>query len=77
MRVQDIIIGENYRHISSPNIAYAKAIKIIRPKDRNFLKTEEEKKLKIVVVKCAWSMWKDEELFYTRYYRPCDLVKES
>jgi hypothetical protein len=82
MRVQDIVIGETYRHRDHPNYAYAKALKIIRPmakyKQKNALDlTEAEKAIKVVCVKCEWSLSKNDIFGFIKYFRPCDLVKEE
>lgn len=82
MRTQDIVIGETYRHRGSPDYCYAKALKIIRPmakfKQRYaFGFTDEEKSAKCVCVKCEWTLDKNGASGFIKYFRPCDLVKES
>jgi hypothetical protein len=77
MRTQDIKIGETYRLRNSPNYGYAKALKIIKPNKDNFWKTEDEKTLKVVAVRCEWSTSKNDTFGLIKYFRPCDLIKEK
>lgn len=81
MRTQDIIIGEYYRHRDHPDYAYAKAIKIIKPMAKHKQKyaydlSEEEKAVRYVCVRCAWSISKDDAFSLIKHFRPCDLVKD-
>jgi hypothetical protein len=80
MRTQDIVIGEYYRHRTSPNYAYAKALKIIKPMAKFKQKyayglTEEEKRVKTTLVKCEWTVSKKDKIGLIKYFRPCDLIK--
>ena len=80
MRTQDIVIGETYRHRSHPNYAYAKVLKIIRPvpeykKKYMFGLTKEELNVKTVIVKCEWTINKNDPFGLIKYFRPCDLIK--
>lgn len=82
MRTQDIVIGETYRHRTSPNYGFAKVIKIIKPMAKfkqqyAYDLTPEEKVVKIVCVKCEWTIGKDDDFGLIKYFRPCDLVKEK
>ena len=80
MRTQDIVIGETYRHKDHPNYAYAKALKIIRPmadyKKKYLDLTEDEKKIKVVCVKCEWTLSKNASFGLIKYFKPSDLVKD-
>ena len=81
MRTQDIVIGETYRHRNNPNYAYAKALQIIRPmsdfkKKHAYGLTEEEKNVKVVCVKCEWTIGKNDSFGLIKYFRPCDLAKD-
>lgn len=69
MRPQNIRIGESYRHGTSPRYAYAKAVKIIWPK------TGYENPHSYTIVKCEWTVGKDEPIGLIKYFRPYDLVK--
>ena len=75
MRTQDIKIGETYRHRTSPDYGYAKAIEIIKPKPKYLQKTEIDKQIKYTVVKCKWSIYKNDTFGLIKYFRPCDLIK--
>lgn len=81
MRTQDIVIGETYRHHNHSSIGYAKAIKIIRPMAKFKQKyaydlSDDEKAVKVVCVKCEWTICKNDSFGMIKYFRPCDLVKE-
>jgi len=52
MRTHDIIIGAVYRHKTSPNYAYAKALEVLKPKPAYKCRTEIEKHIKVVLIKC-------------------------
>lgn len=79
MRTQDVVVGETYRHVDSPNYCYAKVIKIIKPMAKYKQKyaglTEVEKQFKVVIIKCEWSQSKNDTFGLIKYFRPCDLVK--
>lgn len=83
MRTQDIKIGEYYRHRTNPNYAYAKAIKVLKPiktkcnRKYAYDRTEEEKNITYTLVKCEWTITKDDTFGFIKYFRPCDLVKEK
>jgi len=67
MRPQDIKIGEYYRHRTSTNYAYAKAVRVLKAK-------EAENTNSYAVVKCEWSVDKDDKFWLIKYFRPCDLI---
>ena len=74
MRTQDIKIGEYYRHRTSPDIGYAKALEIIKPKPLYRCHTDVEKNIKHTVVKCEWTTDRDNRSGFIKYFRPFDLV---
>lgn len=67
MRKQDIIIGKYYRHKNSLNYGWAKAIKVLNPK-------EKPNKNTYSVVKCEWTLRKDDSFGLIKYFKPSDLV---
>ena len=77
MRTQDIVVGEYYRHVSSPTYGYARAIEILRPKPAYKCKTEFERAIKTTVVRCAWSVDKDNLYGRIRYFKPAFLQKDQ
>ena len=78
MRTQDIKIGEYYRHRTSPDYAYAKAIEILKPKPKYLQRTAIDKEIKCTVVKCEWTVDKNSKgLILIKYFRPCDLIKDK
>jgi hypothetical protein len=70
MRPQDIKIGEYYRHIVDSNYGWAKALEILKPKQRENYNT-------YTVVRCEWTIHKGDSFGYIKYFRPCDLVREE
>lgn len=70
MRPQDIVIGEYYRHRDHPNYAYAKALEVINPKTG--VNTHGYK-----IVKCEWTISKNDSFGFIKYFRPTDLIKEN
>lgn len=70
MRPQDIKIGEYYRFHSNPHYGYAKAIRVLKPKEDVNDKT-------YVIVECEHTVSKGDLFGFRRYFRPCDLVKEK
>jgi hypothetical protein len=69
MRPQDIKLGEFYRHVDSPNRFYAKALEILKGRQKENTNT-------YAVVKCEWTNSKNYGIGFIRYFRPCDLIKE-
>lgn len=70
MRTQDIEIGKSYRLRSHPNYSFAKAVKILKPK-------QEENTNTYIVVKCELTVGKNDSFGFIKYFRPFDLVKEK
>jgi hypothetical protein len=68
MRPQDIKIGEHYRFKTDPHYGFAKAIKVLKAK-------QDENTNTYAVVKCEHTVNKGDKFGFTRYFRPCDLVK--
>jgi hypothetical protein len=67
MRLQDIKIGEYYRHKEHPNYAWAKAIKVCPPhsgiNNNNYF-----------AIECEWTIDKNDTFGLIKYFRPQDLV---
>lgn len=70
MRPQDIVIGNYYRLKSSPNYGFAKALRVLKGKEDVNIHTYS-------IVKCEHTIVKDEPFGLIRYFRPCDMIKES
>ncbi len=70
MRVQDIKVGESYRHKNTPNYYYAKVIEILPPKKGINTNT-------YTVVKCEWSTDRVSNFGLIKYFKPTELVKIS
>jgi len=68
MRVQDIKLGEYYRHKTSPQYGWAKALKILKPKEGVNTNTYS-------VVQCEWGTDKSGVFGLIKYFRPSDLIK--
>jgi hypothetical protein len=69
MRVSKVVIGEYYRHASNPNIGYAKALKVLKPKEGDNTHTYS-------IVKCEWTRYKNETMGFIKHFKATDLVKE-
>lgn len=67
MREKDIVIGESYRHKDHPTYCWAKAVKVLKPKEGENTTTR-------IVVKCEWSQDKDGTFGLIKYFSPADLV---
>jgi len=67
MRATGIVIGESYRHKDHPNYCWAKAVKVLRPK-------EEENPHNRIIVKCEYRQHKDDATCLVKYFNPSDLV---
>jgi hypothetical protein len=70
MRPQDIKIGEHYRLRTSPDYSYVKAIQVLKGK-------EGENNNTYSVVKCEHTVNKNGVMGFIRYFRPCDLIKDT
>jgi hypothetical protein len=70
MRPQDIKIGETYRLHDHNNYAYAKAISILKPR-------EYPNMHKYFIVKCEYTVNKNDVFGFIKYFRPCDLEKDK
>lgn len=68
MRAIDIKIGESYRHKDHPNYCWAKAVEVLKPKQKENING-------YIVVKCDYSIVKDEKNSQTLYFKPSDLIK--
>ena len=66
MRAKDLIIGQSYRHKDHPNYAYAKVVKVLKPK-------EDENPHNRIIVKCEYSVDKDSTFGLVKYFKPSDL----
>ena len=70
MRPQDIVIGEYYRHEDTPDYAYAKVVKVLRPKQYPNTHTYS-------IVECEWVVSKGDIPFFVKYFKASDLMKEK
>jgi len=67
MRAEKLVIGESYRHKDHPTYCWAKALKVLKPR-------EAENTTSHIVVKCEWSHQKDDTFALIKYFKPSDLV---
>lgn len=67
---QRIIIGEYYRHSNTPNYGWAKALEILKP--HRGVNTHGYS-----IVRCEWSVSKDDLFGMIKYFKVEDLVKEN
>ncbi|MCK5604475.1 hypothetical protein KAR91_21475 [Candidatus Pacearchaeota archaeon] len=68
MRAKDIEIGESYRHKDHPTYAWARPLKILKPK-------EAENPHNRIVVKCEWTTRRNANFGMIKYFKPSDLMK--
>ena len=68
LRAKDIEIGESYRHKETPAYAWAKPLKILKPK-------EAENPHNRLVVKCEWTVGKNDRCGMIKYFKPNDLMR--
>lgn len=68
MRLQDIKIGEFYRLKEHPNYCYAQAVGFLKP-------MEHPNENKFTVVKCLYSVQKNDNFTLVKYFKPNDLQK--
>jgi hypothetical protein len=70
MRPQDIKIGEWYRLRANPDYSYVKAIEVLKAK-------QKENTNSYAVVKCEHCVYDTDVCGFVRYFRPCDMIKDS
>lgn len=68
MLAKNIKIGSSYRHKDHPNYCWAKAVKVLMPK-------ECENTTNRIVIKCEYSQDKNNTIGLIKYFKPSDLVK--
>ena len=68
VRPNDIVIGESYRFKEHPNYSWAKAIKVLKPK-------QDENTHSYIIVKCEHSINKNDNFGFIRYFKPMALIK--
>jgi len=68
MRARDLVVDEHYRHKNQPTYCWAKVIKVLGPK-------EGENPHNRIIVKCEYSMRKNDSFGLIKYFKPSDLVK--
>ena len=67
MRAKDIVIGESYRHKDNPTYCWAKAVKVLKPKEGGNATGR-------IAVKCEWSQDRNGNFGLIKYFSPADLV---
>ena len=68
MRANDIEMGEHYRHKDTPTYGWARALKVLKPK-------EAENPHNRIIVKCEWSTTMNAKFGIIKYFKPSDLMK--
>lgn len=69
MKTKDIVIGDSYRHRDTPKYCWAKAVKVLMPKECENMTSK-------ILVKCIWSQERDDTFGLIKYFRPADLVAD-
>jgi len=67
MHHNKLIIGESYRHKDHPGYAWAKVVKVLKPK-------QDENPHNRIIVKCEYSQEKNPKFGLIKYFKPSDLV---
>tara|TARA_R110002096_G_scaffold66306_1_gene161387 strand:- start:32874 stop:33104 length:231 start_codon:yes stop_codon:yes gene_type:complete len=70
MKAKDIVIGESYRHKDHPTYAWAKAVKVLKPK-------QDENPHNRIIVKCEYSVDKNPKFGLIKYFKPSDLLSHK
>jgi len=66
MRANKLIIGKSYRHKDHPKYAWAKVLKVLKPK-------EGVNPHNRIIVKCEWSIDENSSFGMIKYFKPSDL----
>ena len=69
MRGKDLIIGESYRHKDHPDYAWAKVVRLLKP-------GEDENPHKRIIVRCEWTVGKNDSFGMIKYFKPSDLLRD-
>lgn len=67
MLARKIELGEWYRHKNTPDYGWAKALKVLQPK-------QDENTNSYIVVKCQWGTDKGDVFGFIKYFLPRDLI---
>lgn len=67
MRVQDLKIGNDYRHKQNPNYGWARVVKVLKGK-------EAENTNSYAVAKCEWTTDRGGLVGVIKYFKPSDLI---
>jgi len=68
MRAKDIVVGDIYKFKAHPEVGFAKAIKVLKPK-------EGENTNNYIVVMCEHTYLPNDDYGFIRYFKPSDLIK--
>lgn len=66
--MRKVVIGEHYRHKSTPDYAWAKVLEVLEP--NQYPNTNKYK-----VAKCEWSVYQDSKAGMIKYFKLSDLIK--
>jgi len=67
LKVNKIQINKYYRHKATPNYGWAKAIEILKPR-------QKENHTTYTIVKCEWSVGWNDLFGVIKYFRASDLI---
>ena len=70
MQAKNVVIGESYRHKEHPSYGWAKAVKVLRPK-------QDENTNTFIVVKCEYTQQKNDVIGLVKYFKPSDLLNSD
>ncbi|HAR38603.1 MAG TPA: hypothetical protein DCS09_08570 [Porphyromonadaceae bacterium] len=69
MRAKDLVVGESYRHKDTPSYAWARVVELLPPK-------RGDNPYNRIIVKCEWSVEKNDGFGLIKYFKPADLIAE-
>ncbi len=70
MQVKSLILGESYRHKTTPTYGWAKVVKVLKPK-------EGVNPHPYIIIECEWSVYKNDRFGLIKHFRPSDLIPDG
>ena len=70
MNSGNVVIGDYYRHRDHPNYAWAKVLKIIKP--RSGVNVHG-----YLIAECEWTLGKNDSFGLIKHFKLSDLIKEG
>ena len=78
MNSKNVVIGDYYRHRTTPKYAWAKVLQVIKPLPKHAQKIyygrEDANPYTYIIVKCEWSLDKNASFGLIKYFKLSDLI---